>query len=367
MLEPITNFKVYKESEVKITYMGNIIEKMYLSRRNKEATVQRLPDNKILILRTGEIKELKPMETRIECKNSLKRTMRNLRNLLNANIDDVSKCRWVTLTYAENMTDAKRLYQDFKKFILRFQYYCKKMNYGKFEYIVAMEPQGRGAWHAHVVFIFDHTAPFIENDVLRDIWGFGFVTIKKLDDVDNVGAYLTAYLGDMEMDETIQTQGLDKVSEMINKGALKEVTYEENGIKKNKYYIKGGRLGMYPAGFNLYRNSRGVKKPIEEYCTEEQARKKVSAATLTFQSTHLYTNPEDGFECIIDKKYYNSKRSVTQEVKIEQENNLDLNQDECIYQRATFMDEVRYAHSRVDWLPMYDRGTGEILVTPFDL
>ena len=62
-----------------------------------------------------------------------------------------------------------------------------------------MEPQGRGAWHAHLVMIFDDKAPYIDNKFMADTWGHGFTTTKKLEDVDNVGAYLTAYLGDMDM------------------------------------------------------------------------------------------------------------------------------------------------------------------------
>ena len=42
--------------------------------------------------------------------------MGRLRDLLNTNIADPSHCRWVTLTYKENMTDPKRLYTDFDKF-----------------------------------------------------------------------------------------------------------------------------------------------------------------------------------------------------------------------------------------------------------
>ena len=286
--------------------MGNIIEKMYLSKKNKRATVIRLPGEKMLIVRTGEIRRIQHMENRLECKNSLKKTMRRLRNLLNANIDDVSKCRWVTLTYAENMTDTKQLYEDFRKFNIRLKHYCKKHDYRNYEYIVAMEPQGRGAWHCHVVYIFENKAPFIANDELRRIWGHGFVTIKRLDDVDNVGAYLTAYLCDMEYEEAVKS-GVP-IKQYATE--LKEVEYEEDGIKKSKYYVKGGRLYMYPPKFNLYRCSRGVKKPIEEYMTENDALKKVSAATLTFQSTHLYS--DNGMQCVIDKKYYNTKRKAKQ-------------------------------------------------------
>lgn len=357
-LQKIEDYKVHRKSIVKVTTMGNITEKMYLSRRNTKPTVQKLPNGKMLVLSTGEVKDIKQMEKRIECTNSLRKSMRNLRNILNANITDVKKCRWITLTYAENMTDTQRLYIDFKNFIKRFQYYCEKEKLGKIEYIVAMEPQGRGAWHGHLVMIFNKNAPFIENNVLAKMWKQGFVTIKKLDDVDNVGAYLTAYLGDMDIQEVTDLQG---ATSLFGK-EIKEIDYvDENGEKKKKYYVKGGRLPMYPANFNLYRCSRGIKKPIEEYMTEEQARKKVSAATLTYDSTHLYTSKE-GFECVIDKKYYNNKR-----VKKQDEEEKDKKESGIFGDlKPTFMDEIKYAKSISEWKPMYDKNTGEIFSTPFD-
>lgn len=317
MYEKINDFQIHGKSEVKLTLMGNVIEKQYLSRRNKEATIQRLPDDKIMVLSSGEIKSIEHIENRLQDKKSLRMSLKRLRNYLNANITDVSYCRWVTLTYAENMTDTKRLYKDFDKFNKRMKY-----RYGDYEYIVAMEPQGRGAWHAHVVFIFPDKAPYIPHDELWSIWspkgykqkeidnkGYDFVKIKKLDDVDNVGAYLTAYLGDMEVQEAIQ----NGVPIPTGDDIIKIVDYEdEKGEKSSKYYIKGGRLGMYPPKFNLYRCSRGIKKPIEEYMTENEAIKKVSGATLTFQSTLLFSDEKDGFNCVIDKKYYNTKKKSIQ-------------------------------------------------------
>lgn len=352
-LQKIDGFRLSSKSTIKVTIMGNVIETMYLSKRNTKATVRRMADNKMLILSTGEVKDITPMENRLDSKNSLKKTMRALRNLLNANITDVKKCRWITLTYAENMTDTKRLYSDFDKFNKRLKYYCEKMKYGKYEYIVAMEPQGRGAWHAHLVCIFEKSAPFIENKVLADIWRHGFVTIKKLDDVDNVGAYLTAYLGDMDIEEV---PNMDLIGKDI-----KTVEYVENGEKKKKYYVKGARLSMYPPKFNLYRCSRGVKKPVEEYMPLEEVKKKVSGATLTYGSTHLYTS-EDGFECVIDKKYYNKKRVGKQENEEKDKNESEMYED----LKPTFIDEVRYARSISEWKPMYDKRTGEIFSTPFD-
>ena len=48
-----------------------------------------------------------------------------------------------------------------------------------------MKPQARGAWHCHLLYIWDKKAPYVANKTLRDIWQQGFVKIKKLDDVDN--------------------------------------------------------------------------------------------------------------------------------------------------------------------------------------
>ena len=54
------------------------------------------------------------------------------------------------------------------------------------EYICMMEPQGRGAWHCHLLYIFDLVkAPYIANKTLSDLWGLA-LQISKLDNVDNV-------------------------------------------------------------------------------------------------------------------------------------------------------------------------------------
>lgn len=337
--------------------MGNVTEIMYLSRKNFKATIKRISKDEFVIISTGEKKSFVHTENRSEGKNCLRRTLRRLRNLLNSNITDVTKCRWITLTYKENMTDTVRLYKDFDKFNKRMKYYFQKQNMS-YEYIVAMEPQGRGAWHCHLVMIFNCKAPFIENSILADIWGHGYVTVKKLDDVDNVGAYLTAYLGDMELEEALKTKiSLDEIS-------CKEVEYKDvTGELKKKYYVKGARLNMYPPGFNLYRASRGIEKPLEYETDNKTATKKASVGALTFSRT-TYLELDDGFNTIIDKRYYNKKRvqnQVFEQSHIEEQNNIPV--------KSTFIDEVNYAKGRLDsmsWLPWYDTDTGEIYNTPFD-
>lgn len=266
-IRKIDNLKVEPYSIVRVKEMGNITELMFSDSYFSKCVIQKLSKDTYIDLRDGEVKEFKHIQNRSHDLKSVSKSLGRLRDYLNTNITDVSKCRWVTLTYAENMTDTKRLYEDFKRFNMRLRYHI-----GHYEYIVAMEPQGRGAWHCHVVMIFDDKAPYIPNDLMYKVWGNGYVTVKKLDDVDNVGAYLTAYLGDMEMNEFCNTK--EAINLFGKKIDVKEVEIEEDGIVKTKQYIKGARLYMYPPQFNLYRCSRGIKKPIVTYEPEEMAQKR---------------------------------------------------------------------------------------------
>jgi hypothetical protein len=289
--------------QVKVTEMGNVTEVQYMSRRNCKQTIQMLPGGEqFAVVSTGEVQDIQHHETRKDNRKGLYKTFALARALINTNVTDVTKVRWCTLTYAENMTDPKRLYEDFKTFNMRFQRFCKNHGWSSPEYIVMMEPQGRGAWHAHLLYIWEHKAPYISNADFRALWGHGFVKIKKLDNVDNVGAYLTAYLGDMEISEC----GRDTC------GDLKTVEVDEDGKKVRKSIIKGARLDLYPANFNMVRYSRGCKKPTETMMSQEDAQKKVSAATKTFESAVRLSDPNSNFETVIIKEQYNKLRKQSQ-------------------------------------------------------
>ena len=76
---------------------------------------------------------------------------------------------------------------------------------------------------------------------------------KALREVDNIGAYLTAYLTDLEF--TPETKHFAHGLEVVTK----EVGVE--GKKVSKKFIKGARCFLYPPGMNLYRKSKGIKFP----------------------------------------------------------------------------------------------------------
>lgn len=283
--------------------------------------IQRLSADTYLDRLTNEVKEYKKSENRAESLQSLKRTFARLRALINTNVTTPENVRWVTLTYAENMQDRQRLYKDFEKFWKRFLYYCKTHGIGKPEYIAVVEPQGRGAWHVHLLIIWDGPAPYLHNDtVFSPLWGHGYTKIKAVrNDCDNVGAYFTAYLADIPVDDLNSFSGSEKNVALFNACEVVEKTVLEHGVKRKKAIIKGGRLNMYPSGMNLYRASRGLKKPEITWLDSEGVKEKVQSANCTFRRGYeiKFINDESGKEetvNIIIKEYYNKKLSDCQEV-----------------------------------------------------
>ena len=278
----------------KISEQGNIIEVTTVSYRGSGIGIKKINADEYVNLETGEIL---PFENRAESRadtvKSLYRTFARLRAIVNTNCTDPEKLRWITLTYAENMRDRERLYHDFHDFWLRF-----KRRWGKAEYIVVAEPQGRGAWHMHLIAIFPDRAPYIENSKLRECWGFGFVRVTdvKSKNVDNLGAYLSAYLGDVEV-------GMDS-----KEGEVKVV----DGVEKK--FLKGGRLSLYPAGMNIYRCSRGIKKPDEWWVESQTDIEEVVGDAMQTYKKEFEFQTEEGFRQIVRKEFYNKirKRGVNE-------------------------------------------------------
>lgn len=256
--------------------------------------------------RTGELLKYSHIENRSQSLDSIRSTLSKIRGLINSNILDADFCRWVTLTYKENMTDSKKLYEDFRRFWGRFSYWCTSQNIIIPEYISVVEPQGRGAWHVHAFFIWSEKAPFISNSILADLWQNGFVKIKALKDVDNIGAYFSAYLGDIPLNELSKMD--IEVRLKCSRCPIDEKNFiDDEGFIKKKDFIKGGRLFLYPPGMNIVRSSRGIKKPVVERTTYELAQKKVSSAKETFSRSFEILGVDGCVVNTISKSFYNSK------------------------------------------------------------
>ena len=127
-------------------------------------------------------------------KFSLNRTKTEIRRLVNSN-PQLNK--FMTLTFAAPTTDIKQANYIFNQFIKRLTY-----RFPDFEYLAVPEFQkntdyyGRkkeqgGSVHYHLVC----NLPFIEMDALEYFWGQGIVNIRQTSKVNNLGAYMSKYLG----------------------------------------------------------------------------------------------------------------------------------------------------------------------------
>jgi len=114
---------------------------------------------------------------------SIRRTRKNIQDILNANLDD--KSYFVTLTFAENL-------QDYKIANSKFHYFMRIKN-KNIKYLAVKEHQQRGAIHYHLI-IFD-----IEKEKLQkliDSWTYGIIKhYKKITDPYSwsIANYLTKY------------------------------------------------------------------------------------------------------------------------------------------------------------------------------
>lgn len=113
---------------------------------------------------------------------SIRRTRKNIQDILNANLDD--KSYFLTLTFAENL-------QDYEKANSRFHYFIRIKN-KDIKYLVVKEHQQRGAIHFHLI-VFD-----IEKDKLDKLtksWSYGFWYVKKINDKYSysIANYMTEY------------------------------------------------------------------------------------------------------------------------------------------------------------------------------
>lgn len=129
---------------------------------------------------------------------TLSRARKDIRRTINSNVGKYGEIsKFMTLTFKDNITDIEISNYEFKKFIQRLNYDVYKSKKSIAKYTVVPEVQKRGAIHYHCVF---YNLPYTSHSKLVELWQYGdeidkgTVNIKKIDKVDNVGAYVCKYL-----------------------------------------------------------------------------------------------------------------------------------------------------------------------------
>lgn len=295
MQEEKNQVVISPEAMVTVTQMNHLTEIQYMEKMNRAVAIKKLNKDEYVNLATGEIKEYQHIENRSESYNSLRQTFKKIRYLINNNFTGKPNELFVTLTYAENMTDTNRLYTDIKKFMMKLRY--KYNDVSDIDYLSVIEPQGRGAWHIHMLLRFNAlSSVFVPSHELAELWGHGFIKIERIQSVDNIGAYLSAYLADVELTDDNIHNAVAEDREIVEK--------EVDGVKKQ--FVKGGRLHMYPSGMNLYRKSKGITFPERKKMTYMNAKKIVGSGQPHYSKK--YEIESDEFSNIIAFEQYNSKR-----------------------------------------------------------
>ncbi len=297
-IERLEDTQIHPEALVTLKRLGYKSEICWCEHRNLQAPIIKIDKNHYVNKKTGEVKKAKHIKNRSQSKKQVAQSFKRLRDYINYNVVDLDKCKWITLTYKENMTDTKRLMNDYNKFIKRLRYAFPEY---EINYIEVSEPQARGAWHCHIILIFDKEAPFIENKVIEEIWGHGFTKTQKIDgNIDDLGAYFSAYLGDLPIEEA------DAIGYKYTDKDIKKVDDEVN--KNSKHYIKGARLSLYPPNFNLYKISRGIKKPSKKVMTYRNAREKIGQNEPIYVRGIKFIDTDTEFTNKIIYEYYNKER-----------------------------------------------------------
>lgn len=255
----VANFK--DNMTVRVKKMNHITEIKFQARVNTNFPIKILSNEEkekykadYIHLDTGEYKMFEnKAENRSENLESLRRTFARVRDLINNNFTgDSIKEKFITLTYAENMTDVKKLNNNLDYFIKSL-----KKEIGHFEYLTVIEPQERGAWHAHIL-LKSETCTYIPYEIINKCWSYrGYTDIKALEGIDNLGAYLVAYLTDLEIQDSSDPLDLNVKN------------------RKNKKYEKGARLKLYPPKMKLYRKSKGIVYPDKKKMTYKEAKEDI--------------------------------------------------------------------------------------------
>lgn len=273
--------RFFDDEKVVVTKSGNVIDIMKMTVKSTALEDYRqLPNHEHLHLPTGEITKDQKADNKSESLLSLRKTLKDGRDRINAVFGNAENRVFGCLTYPDVMRDAKRLHDNEKAFMRAFRkkYHCVD------NYCMVVEPQESGSFHLHFLVSFSQKTSLNNKDI-KDIWrevlkrptGHLITDIVDTRNVDNIGVYLGAYLTD---------------------------TRAKDGKSK-----KGERLRYYPAGMQIFRFNRDAPRPIKTLNLRYKEAKSVyEIATPTYASTVKILSEDKKFLNSVTHEFYNTKR-----------------------------------------------------------
>ena len=132
------DIKIHDSVQVKLKTVGNTSAIQFTVGNNKICTVRNLSKDTYIDTRTGEVKQKKKSESRYQSPKTVRKSINRLMDLIHCNATEKTHCKWLTLTYADAVTDYTKVYEDF-----------------------------------------DAPASFIENGVIAKLWGHTVIFSKQ--------------------------------------------------------------------------------------------------------------------------------------------------------------------------------------------
>ncbi|NGH24839.1 hypothetical protein G0V86_13140 [Staphylococcus aureus] len=244
-------------SKYKIITTGSITE-IYESENGYVRELNRRVDTERREIGSNGMTEKERIEKdMLNLKTSLNRSQKHLKRLINANIGawGTEKAKFVTLTFKSNIKNHETANPEFKKFIMRLNYFVFKDKKARLKYTCCVERQTRGALHYHVVF---YNLPYVKQKDLLKVWQKGkyggSLCVNAIDNVDNVGVYIAKYI--TKEIEDMKMQFLAENSPEFREG-LKS---SNNTHLINKFSKLSAK--------KLYFSSRGLFQPEVEYTND---------------------------------------------------------------------------------------------------
>ncbi|SNS03062.1 hypothetical protein SAMN05446037_100315 [Anaerovirgula multivorans] len=211
--------------------------------------------------------------------------------------------KFLTLTFAENITDLKTANAEFTKFNKRLSYQLYKVNRNVLKYICIPEFQKRGAVHYHVLYF---NMPYVDFKELSKIWGQGYVFVEGITEKQNIedfAKYTCKYMS-KENSKGEDNYKIYQDKEMLNTKRY----FTSRGLNKPENYKLDIDKGIYDS-FLIF--LKDYHKDNLEYSNEFIGHVEINTYEIDKQS--ILESIKNAVNSIIDamKYTYSKKEKLT--------------------------------------------------------
>jgi len=197
-------------------------------------------------------------DVRSDNRSNFYRTKKAIKLLLQANTegrhfadDSTTRPQFVTLTFAENISEVAAANRVFSKFVQNINYKIFKEKKAKLKYLAVIEFQKRGAIHYHVIF-FNPIEISEFYDVVKEYWTSGYATIQKISSQQHLINYVHKDLTKLRQKKSLYgkkayfcSRGLRQPSLYRQPLTIKDLLPNESCLQFSKTYTKDSVTTTY--------------------------------------------------------------------------------------------------------------------------